>query len=592
MPSTYSVLPYRPLSPSVMPSLSYNAGPVATFPGLPPLIAPNVPPKAGVEFAQPTAANWLALLQPNQFGQPVQLSQPLPVQKMPGSVLSSSAPGRFNPMPTIHATSPLLSAPPVWKNDLKQLFHRNEAVIYALNIRTFGAFDKNGDGKITPGYGENGTFLSAAKRLDELTRLGVNTIHLLPINPIGQSVRLGKAGSLYAPSDYHSLNPEFKDKSSPMTTVLQEAQAFVQECHKRGIRVMVDVPSCASIDLAKKRPDLLLKDATGKPLVPTNWVDIVMLVNDSPALRQYFQGFFDLMNQVGVDGFRVDVARARSVDFWKHFIGKYPDRAWLAESYCEEDQSPLKNLPRDIPETLLKSGFDSIYGQFHIFPSMLNSKEYIDYLKAGRAMFQRASMRDGSDKSFIGSYLTHDDASLMEKGGSLICLLSAGLMATQPWTNPYILDGFTTGYKDDFDIFNYDSKPTGKNPEIGLFLQHMLALRKRYAPVLTQGRFIPLEVEGNPDNQVIAFARQANTPQGVKTLLVIANKDINAIHEATLKIPGLSSSSQITKNLAPEYGEKPDLTCGNEQLKVRLSPGKFSLFEINVPELAQKVPAY
>jgi hypothetical protein len=502
------------------------------------------------------------------------------LQQVASSPVQTALP--FKPISAINNTQ----LTPIWHNDLKAMFHRNEAVVYALNIRTFGAKDKNGDGRISSRLNEGGTFLSAIENLDELKALGVNTIHLLPINPIGKSKRFGEAGSLYAPSDYHRLNEEFADPSSNLS-VVQQARLFVQECHKRGIHVMVDVPSCASHDLMKARPDLIARDTDGTPLTPTNWVDVVMFKN-GPALQEYYEGFFDLMaNQLGVDGFRADIARARTPEFWRHFIGKYPDKAWLAETYCEEDQSPLPNLPRDIPETLMKTGFDSMYGQFHIFHSMANAEEYINYLLENRAMFMRASQTGGNDKSFIGSFLTHDDPSLMEKGGVPICLLVSGLMATQPWTNPYILDGFTTGYKGDFDIFNYVPRHVGQNPEIGRFLQQMLKLRRDYAPVLTQGVFIPIPVKGEANNQIIAFARQANG----RTLLVIANKDINARHDATLQIPGLSPAQPLV-NLAPEYGQPSEFTPQLGELKVNLGPARFFVFEINTPNLALNLPAY
>ena len=515
-------------------------------------------------------------------------------------------------MPVAPLAAPMAVAPAsanlIWNNDLKDMFHKKQAIVYALNIRTFGSFDRNHDGRISIGREENGTFLSAVNHLDQLVNLGVNTIHLLPINPVGQTKRLGAGGSLYAPSDYQSLNPEF-DTPGNNLNVLQEARIFINECHKRGIHVMVDVPSCASADLTKSRPDLILKDKNGKTLVPTNWIDIVMFKNDQ-ALQQYYEGFFDLMaNKVGVDGFRVDVARARTLPFWQHFIGKYPDKAWLAESYCQEDQSPLKNLPRDIPEDLMRNGFDSIYGQFHIFHSMANAKEYMDYLLSNRAMFQRASgigknqadvvspansplyrdprLRPGDDKSFIGSFLTHDDPSLMEHGGVPMCLLASGLMTTQPWTNPYILDGFTTGYTGDFDIFNFVPQHKGNHPEIGLFLKHMLALRKQYEPVLSQGAFIPIPVNGGPNNQVIAFARQANG----KTLLVIANKDINARQKASLNIPGLFPS-QPMQNLVPGYGRPSYFYPSANQISVDLGPGRFHMFEVNTPDLARQLPTY
>jgi glycosidase len=629
------ILPPMMPVPTPMPNPYYRR---PYQPALPPMYLPAPPafnPTGNHDRFQPSS-------QP-AFAKPAQpLNQTMPGRAMPNRSIpirtSFAYPLRMPAAMPVMAPAVNRPSNVRWHNDLKQMFHRNQAIIYALNIRTFGAQDKNGDARISVNLRENGTFLSAVNQLDQLVNLGVNTIHVLPINPIGQTKRLGEGGSLYAPSDYHSLNPEF-DTPGNNLNVLQEARIFVDECHKRGIHVMVDVPSCASADLTKSRPDLILKDKYGRTLVPTNWIDIVMFKNDK-ALQDYYEGFFDLMaNKVGVDGFRVDVARARTLPFWQHFIGKYPDKAWLAESYCQEDQSPLKNLPRDIPEDLLKVGFDSFYGQFHIFHSMSNAKEYMDYMLSNRAMFQRASqigkppaysatpqpgiapppytpfangqtgkppaynpqlnpgetrlspnelpLRPGDDKSFIGSFLSHDDPSLMEHGGVPMCLLSSGLMTTQPWTNPYILDGFTTGYTGDFDIFNFVPQHKGNHPEIGLFLKHMLALRKQYEPVLNQGAFIPIPVNGGPNNQVIAFARQANG----KTLLVIANKDINARQKATLNIPGLLQN-QPMQNLVPGYGRPSYFYPSDNQISVDMGPGRFHMFEINTPHLAQQLPTY
>ncbi len=582
-----------PLNP--LPSL------FASMPALPMLpMMPALPPV--LPLPTPTAFSTTnPLTHPMMQHQPVQQNaspiQPWPLfvmspyhaanLPMGGIRMQASPPGMPANVPGLNGLGAMTTtAPRPWKNDLKDLFHKNQAVIYALNIRTFGAEDKNNDGRISVRLGENGTFLSSINKLDQLVNLGINTVHLLPINPIGQNRRLGAGGSLYSPSDYHRINPEF-DVPGNTTDALQEARQFVEACHQRGIRVMVDVPSCASSDLSQSRPDLIAKDKNGKTMTPTNWVDIVMFKNDQ-KLQDYYEGFFDLMaNKVGVDGFRVDVARARTLDFWKHFTGKYPDKAWLAESYCQEDQSPLKNLPRDIPEDLLRSGFDSYYGQFHIFHSMVNAKEYMDYLLSNRAMFQRASQNGGSDKSLIGSFLTHDDPSLMEHGGATMCMLASGLMATQPYTNPYILDGFTTGYTGDFDIFNFVPQHKGNHPEIGLFMRQMFNLRKAYGPVLTQGAFIPIPVNGGPNNQVIAFARQA----AGKTLLIVANKDINAEQKATLAIPGFLPTQPMT-NRVPGYGRPSYFYPGINQMSVDLGPGRFHMFEINTPNLAKQLPSY
>ena len=523
-----------------------------------------------------------------QFGDS-QVAQPVPVN-LTASPNKAAAQNPFSvavPPPEKVAEEQFPLKPP---NELKQLFQKNQAIVYALNIRTFGAHDDNKDGHISPELGESGTFRSAIPKLDELKDLGVNCIHLLPINPIGEKQRLGEAGSLYAPSDLHSINPEFG--------TLEDAKAFVQAAHQRGIKVMVDVPSCASTDLAEQHPELIKRDENGNPRVPTTWKDIQMFDN-GPEVQAYYEPFFSLMaNKVGVDGFRCDVARARDQAFWKHFTSKYSDKAWLAESYCEEDQSPLQNIPRDTPEKFLTHGFDSIYGQFHIFPGMTNANEYRDYLLSSHAMFERAGvLRDNPPKSFIGSFLTHDDPSLMGKGGALMCILSSGLMTTQPYTNPYILDGFTTGFKGDFDIFRFSPKPTGNDPEIGRFMKQMLDLRKAYEPIFSQGTFIPIPTKGGANNQIIAFARQTpveemgKSNQPPKTLLIVANKDVNADESATLMIPGLKENQPL-KNLAPDYGGLSWMKASNNRLDVKLSPGRFYVFEINTPDLGKKLASY
>jgi len=479
------------------------------------------------------------------------------------------------------SVAPVASVQPVsapWVNNLKEMFHKRQAVTYALLIRTFAAEDKNHNGKIEPQLGENGTFLKAIKLLPQLKALGVNNLHILPITPSGVIGKPGEPdspGSAYAPAAYDRVSEELAEPGVNLS-VVQQARMFVDACHQLGIHVMLDVPSCASIDLTMKRPDLMSQDAQGHLLSPGEWRDIRMFVNDSPELRQFYQKFFDMaVNQLNVDGFRVDVARARTRAFWQHFIGQYPDKAWLAESYTSEDASPMKNMARDIPEDLSKVGFDAIYGQFHIF-SDINANQFEQYLRQNEAMLKRV----GPEKSIIASYETHDDPSAMEHGGVLYCKLVAAMMCVTPNTTPYILDGFTTGYTQPFDVFNWRPKPQGIHPEIGQFLKRMLAIRQsaQYGPVLTMGHYVPLPVEQDQkDPNVIAYIRKFQN----KTVLILANKDVNAIHDATIEIPGLKAQQKLV-NLAPTYGQRSMFKLYPGELEVKLAPGRFYMFDLNL----------
>ena len=68
---------------------------------------------------------------------------------------------------------------------LRTMFLNNRAVICGINIRNFNAKDTNGN-EIIDNDEESGNFINAIDNLDELVRMGINTIHILPITPIGK----------------------------------------------------------------------------------------------------------------------------------------------------------------------------------------------------------------------------------------------------------------------------------------------------------------------------------------------------------------------------------------------------------------------
>ena len=67
-------------------------------------------------------------------------------------------------------------------------------VIYQINTRQFS---------------RSGDFNGVIEHLDRLAALGVTTLWIMPIHPIGEVNRKGKLGSPYAVKDYLEINPEF-----------------------------------------------------------------------------------------------------------------------------------------------------------------------------------------------------------------------------------------------------------------------------------------------------------------------------------------------------------------------------------------------
>lgn len=152
----------------------------------------------------------------------------------------------------------ILSSAVYAEDGLRTMFLQNKTVICGINIRNFNAKDANGDG-IIDNNEESGNFINAVERLDEIKAAGVNVLHVLPITPVGKLKSLGTAGSLYAIADFDSINHQLVDLTSQMTPI-EQAKYFVDECHKRGIKVVIDLPSCGAYDLFLTNPELFIKD--------------------------------------------------------------------------------------------------------------------------------------------------------------------------------------------------------------------------------------------------------------------------------------------------------------------------------------------
>ena len=499
---------------------------------------------------------------------------------------------------------------PAYKNNIRSMLQNGESKILAIVPRTFNAKDENGDEKIT-GNEQHGTFLNAIERLDEVKAEGFNTFHILPIHPTGKKHAMGLAGSLYSPLDFLAIDPNLIDKNDKRSAK-EQVKAFTDECHKRGIKVMLDLPSCSSYDLYLEKPELMAKERDGQAKTPQGWNDIRMFQPYSdetkrelnPELVDLHKKYVDMCIELGIDGIRADVARAKPTEFWDIIIpyshSKDPEFGWLGETYTYEDASPQANMPQDRPEDSLRAGFDAYYGQYHIFHEWKGAKDLNDFVKENIEMSNRLE----KGKSIIGSFTTHDDISPMFHGGVEYCNLTAGIQATLPMLNPYYVDGYQSGdyyvygydhskseesetdchemtvHRGKLDIFNLSRKPGGKNPEIGQFMTESFKMRDKYQDVITKGSFIELDKKDDKDDQVIAYARHKDG----KTLLVLANKNVNRNVTATVKVPTMKETQEL-KNLLPSYGKQSKYQAAEGEVRVDLGPARVHVFEIDTPEI-------
>lgn len=454
----------------------------------------------------------------------------------------------------------------VWVNDLRRQFTRNSSVIYEINLRTFGAQDTNKNGIIDFDEAEeSGTFLNAISRLDELRQKGINTLHVMPITPVGKIKALGTAGSLYAASSLNSINPQLVSNKSALSAISQ-ARKFVDEAHKRGISVIIDLPSCGSYDFYMQHPELFVKDKSGQPVVPADWTDVRLFnvgteTNVNREVYNVYKEFVDLVFKIGADGIRADVATNKPAKFWKDLIDysrtKDPQFLWLAEaseSWTEAISPYAVFTPYD---KLLSAGFDGYYGSFFNLKNYKTGKELINQIAATNANLNKYS----DPKAVIGSFTTHDEMSPLLINGQKYSEMIIWLNATLP-INSYFVDGFDTGdnyiymwankeafktYTDDdyyfvhrgkLDIFNFSRQPGGKDADLFHTFVIGNALKKQFSTLINNGKFIPLRTS-NPS--VFAYAMSYNG----QSIVVIGNLNFRNNVDTVVSVPHLTEDNIV-----------------------------------------------
>ena len=179
---------------------------------------------------------------------------------------------------------------------------------------------------------KNGTFTEAKADLERIRSMGVDIVYFMPIHPIGLLNKKGSLGCPYSIKDYRTVNPEYG--------TLQDFSALLERAHQLGLRVMIDVvfnhTSHDSI-LVKEHPDWFHQDENGFPVTTVpEWSDVIDLKHPNPELSRYLIDSLKYWVEIGVDGFRCDVASLLPLDFWlqarREVSQINPQVIWLAES--------------------------------------------------------------------------------------------------------------------------------------------------------------------------------------------------------------------------------------------------------------------
>jgi len=205
-----------------------------------------------------------------------------------------------------------------------------------------------------PDFSEEGTFRGAIDRLDELDAMGVTTLWLMPIHPVGEErakTDIGPLGSPYAVRDFYGVNPDYGTE--------EDFQALVDSVHARDMHIIIDlVANHTAWDnpWLDDHPEWYTEGPINGFTVPlldgdtTDWTDVVDLNYESDALRQEM---IDVMQywvrEYDIDGYRADVAHQVPIDFWTAAIDSV------------EAIKPVLMLAEAAEPAMHTAGFDMTY---------------------------------------------------------------------------------------------------------------------------------------------------------------------------------------------------------------------------------------
>jgi len=171
-----------------------------------------------------------------------------------------------------------------------------DIVMYEINPQAFSS-TKNIQGIIN--------------RLDNIKALGINTIWIMPIHPVGV---VNSFGSPYCVKNYTDVKSSFG--------TLSDLKILVEQAHTRKIAVILDwVANHTAWDnqWIYDHPNWYTKNASGQIISPagTNWNDVADLDFSNQSMRL---AMIDAMKywvvNANIDGFRCDAADYVPYDFW------------------------------------------------------------------------------------------------------------------------------------------------------------------------------------------------------------------------------------------------------------------------------------
>ena len=363
-----------------------------------------------------------------------------------------------------------------------------DAVIYSVYLRSFSP---------------EGTFAGLEKRIPELKALGITTLWLLPIHPVGVKNRKGTLGSPYAVQDYYGINPEFG--------TMDDFKHLLAAVHAAGMKLIIDmVANHTAWDskLMAEHPEWFTRDAKGEIIAPNaDWHDVADLDYSKPGLRAYMKEMLVWwVRDIGIDGFRCDVAEMVPTDFWEDVRDAL------------DAVKPVMMLSEgSIPEHHRKA-FDLTYAWnvYDALDPVFSGKRPLavldQVLGTERLQFPKGSLR----MRFVTN---HDknawDAPAVKKFGPGGLKVATVLVNTLPGV-PVLYNGEEVANDTALGLFEKVDIDWSRPRAMGEMNRALYALR-RSNPALVDGDFV--RIKGDREKDVYAYLRTSGTSR----VLVVLN---------------------------------------------------------------------
>jgi glycosidase len=379
-------------------------------------------------------------------------------------------------------------------------------------------------------FSPEGNLAGVTAGLDHVRDLGATVVWLMPIHPIGVEKRKGAYGSPYSIRDFLAVNPDYG--------TIEDLRTLVREAHARGLRVILDVvanhTSWDSVMMAA--PEHYARDAQGRVQPPNaDWTDVAKLDYASPRTRAYMTDVMAYwLREVGVDGFRCDVAGLVPTDFWEEARPRLeairPDLFFLAEWSTPD---------------LLAKAFDADYAwPFH---ATLNR-----ILSLGAPASEIRATWEEERRNFPKGSLhlrfsdNHDEKRAIARFGEPAALAAQALVFAMDGI-PLVYNGAEIG----------DTTESGgpalterlpifwpieaRRPEFARLYRGMIALRRQHA-ALRRGE--TAWVDSSAPDRVVSFARQ-----GAGEDVLVAVNLSSQPWTGTLELPAGAAFEEITPSV-------------------------------------------